>query len=151
MHSVAEGPEIRVVTAYAEPVQQRAVVRLRFQSLNLCGELLQAGSLHLHHDAGIGPDKTRSQRQGVFIGQASVGFPKQLGNIGVGIVVQQGVITDGVAGRIFHNDEGGLWQDRRGGSVLNLDIVSSITEFYESIVIIDVIQSQRIGKKKLWF
>ena len=38
-----------------------------------------------------------------------------------------------------------------GGSVLNLDIVSSITEFYESIVIIDVIQSQRIGKKKLWF
>ena len=34
---------------------------------------------------------------------------------------------------------------------LNLDIVSSITEFYESIVIIDVIQSQRIGKKKLWF
>lgn len=42
-------------------------------------------------------------------------------------------------------------RDGINGSVLNLDIVSSITEFYESIVIIDVIQSQRIGKKKLWF
>lgn len=37
------------------------------------------------------------------------------------------------------------------GSVLNLDIVLLITEFHESIVTIDVIQSQHVGRKILWF